>query len=100
MMACPRIKLSEWEDFQKEVTLALIRDPNLNVGRMFLLHYPDVEQALMENSNLGTPAGVYNPSNDMILNSWKRSADDAYSFITDMVEIIEDADWVEYVDTI
>jgi hypothetical protein len=92
-MRHPQITRSEWEEFKQEVTLNLIANTQFykTVGRYFLCRFPDVGEALYETSNLGTPAGVYNPSNDSILEKMVGVVE-AYSFIEDLVEIIEETD--------
>lgn len=55
-------------------------------GRIFLWKFPDAKDYLVAYSNLGTPAGVYNPNDDAIL-SRITDKDESISFILDRIEV-------------
>lgn len=87
MQVTPTIDKTHWEEFQQEFLIRLIKDPEAHFGRMFCAWFPDVLDPMAENSNLGTPPGVYHPNDDVIL-AGIRNAKEAISFITDRVEIV------------
>jgi hypothetical protein len=87
MSTVPTLAKEDWEEFQQFFLLALMQDPNRKMGRMFVSWFPEVAEAMAENSNLGTPAGVYNPNNDVILYNMQSNVE-AKAFITDLVEIV------------
>ena len=87
MKNTPTLPKEEWEEFQQFFLLALMQDPNRKMGRMFVNWFPEVAEAMAENSNLGTPAGVYNPNDDVILYNMQSNVE-AKAFIQDIVEIV------------
>ena len=51
-----------------------------------------MEEYLISNSNLGTPAGVHHPDDAYILECLIKSYEQAVTFILDRIEITEDED--------
>jgi hypothetical protein len=85
----PQIEEREWELFQQESLVRLLKDRNFQYGRAFVIQYPEIAEAMAENSNLGTPPGVHHPNDDVILYGIKDN-DEAVSFILDRVEIVKE----------
>jgi hypothetical protein len=86
----PKITQEEWDDFLHEYFALKLADPvgHTRLGRMFINYFPDIADDLRENSNLGTPAGVHNPSDDVILYGMMDDRE-AKAFIMDLVEVIK-----------
>lgn len=87
MIAQPTIDAGEWAEFQQAFLLKLLKDPQAHFGRMFCAWFPDTLEPLAENSNLGTPPGVYHPNDDVILAGIK-NAKEGISFVTDRIDIV------------
>lgn len=80
---------SEWDDFQQHFLLRSLKDPSRRLGAMFVHWFPDLANYMAEYSNLGTPAGVHHPNDDVILYGMK-SNKEAISFILERIEIVKD----------
>jgi hypothetical protein len=88
-MKNPKITASEWMEFNHEVTIRIIKDPlNTRVGYIFCNMFPDIEEYMVEMSNLGTPPDVYNPDDATILRGTK-DPKKAMMFIKDWIDSYE-----------
>ena len=88
----PKSTRTEWKNWRNQSLLCLIKSPNFNFGANFLNTFPDMEEYLISNSNLGTPAGVHHPDDAYILECLIKSYEQAVTFILDRIEITEDED--------
>ena len=91
-MDYPFLSREEFDEFERDYLLDKLTNFDIRYGRRFIWWFPEVADALRENSNLGTPPGVYNPSNDDII-EYETCDKRARALILDLVEI-QDSDTI------
>jgi hypothetical protein len=80
------ITKAEFEEFDRYFTYKVLKNPDARYGREFLWYFDGAADYLRAYSNLGTPPGVHNPSNDDILYI-ESNHNRARSMILDLIEI-------------
>jgi hypothetical protein len=79
------ITKEEYEEFQVDYTMTLLKVPTYRFGQAFLNYFPEAENYLISNSHLGGNPG-HVPNDSAIL--WhEKSYDKAKLLIEDLIEI-------------